>query len=217
LALEENLRALRKAEAAKTGKPAFIVFSDAALQALVLARPQTIGELLTVSGFGPDKTEKYGAAIVALCRQTATHSAIGSNCASDAQGERTVFPGSHDAGVDTAPAAKSRRSPARPVSAQREPVPETFTNEAPSSHLSSASAADLSFEELEARLRAWRKEESEKMGLPQFFVLGTSALRSIVMARPRTLSQLQRIEGIGAEKLSRFGDSILQVCNQQTT
>jgi ATP-dependent DNA helicase RecQ len=66
---------------------------------------------------------------------------------------------------------------------------------------------------LEDKLRAWRKSESEKMGLPQFFVLGTSTLRSIVMERPRTLKQLQGIQGIGPEKLDRFGASILEVCN----
>ena len=66
--LEAELRVWRKQEAAKTGKPAFIVFGDGALKALVTASPQSIPELLTVSGFGPDKAERYGAAVVALCR-----------------------------------------------------------------------------------------------------------------------------------------------------
>ena len=70
-ALAENLRAFRKAEAAKTGKPAFIVFGDAALDALVRARPQTLSAVLQVSGFGPDKVDRYGAALVALCRNEA--------------------------------------------------------------------------------------------------------------------------------------------------
>jgi ATP-dependent DNA helicase RecQ len=66
---------------------------------------------------------------------------------------------------------------------------------------------------LEEKLRAWRKAESVRMGLPQFFVLGTSTLRSIVLERPRTLKQLQGIQGIGQEKLDRFGASIIEVCN----
>jgi ATP-dependent DNA helicase RecQ len=66
---------------------------------------------------------------------------------------------------------------------------------------------------LEHRLRAWRKSESEKMGLPQFFVLGTSTLRNIVLSHPRTLAQLQKINGIGDEKLERFGPAILELCN----
>ena len=51
------------------------------------------------------------------------------------------------------------------------------------------------------------------MGLPQFFVLGTATLRTIVMERPRTLSQLHAIDGLGQEKIERFGSSILAVCN----
>ncbi len=51
------------------------------------------------------------------------------------------------------------------------------------------------------------------MGLPQFFVLGTTALHSIVMNPPRNLAQLKSISGIDAEKLEKFGPSILQLCN----
>jgi ATP-dependent DNA helicase RecQ len=67
--LEANLRAWRKAEAAKTGKPAFIVFSDAVLNNLVVATPENLSELRTVSGIGPDKIDRYGAEIIALCRE----------------------------------------------------------------------------------------------------------------------------------------------------
>jgi len=51
------------------------------------------------------------------------------------------------------------------------------------------------------------------MGLPQFFVLGSSALRSIVLLRPRSLAQLQSIAGIGPEKAEKFGAAILHLCN----
>jgi ATP-dependent DNA helicase RecQ len=67
--LEDRLRAWRKAEAAQAGKPAFFVFSDAILRALVVAAPRTIPELLTVRGIGPGKADRYGAAICALCRE----------------------------------------------------------------------------------------------------------------------------------------------------
>jgi len=66
---------------------------------------------------------------------------------------------------------------------------------------------------LDRRLREWRKAESEKLGLPQFFVLGSSTLRSIVLQRPRTLEQLQAISGIGPEKLDKYGAGILSVCS----
>jgi ATP-dependent DNA helicase RecQ len=66
--LESRLRAWRKAEADQAGKPAFFVFSDAILRALVVAAPRTIPELMTVRGIGPNKADRYGAAICALCR-----------------------------------------------------------------------------------------------------------------------------------------------------
>ena len=66
--LESRLRKWRKAEADGAGKPAFLVFSDAILRALVRAAPRTIPELRTVRGIGPDKAERYGAAVCALCR-----------------------------------------------------------------------------------------------------------------------------------------------------
>jgi ATP-dependent DNA helicase RecQ len=75
-------------------------------------------------------------------------------------------------------------------------------------------AAALSPEQqlLDTQLRAWRKAESERIGLPQFFVLGASTLRSIVLQRPRTLAQLQSIAGIGPDKAEKFGTAILAIC-----
>ena len=81
-----------------------------------------------------------------------------------------------------------------------------------------ASASDPSADltpdqqQLDAQLRAWRKAQSERIGLPQFFVLGASTLRSIVLLRPRTLAQLQTISGIGPEKADRFGEDIIALC-----
>ena len=62
------LRTWRKAEAAKTGKPAFMVFGDSVLHNVVLARPTRLAELHTVSGIGPEKADRYGADIIAICR-----------------------------------------------------------------------------------------------------------------------------------------------------
>ena len=78
-----------------------------------------------------------------------------------------------------------------------------------------ASAGEMLTDEqqaLDLRLREWRKSESEKLGLPQFFVLGSSALRSIVLEHPRTLRELERVSGLGAEKIEKYGVGILSVC-----
>jgi ATP-dependent DNA helicase RecQ len=70
--LENRLREWRKAEAAAAGKPAFFVLTDAALRGLVAAGPRSMAELMSIHGIGPVKAERYGAAIVAMCRGDAT-------------------------------------------------------------------------------------------------------------------------------------------------
>ncbi|MDP9037791.1 MAG: HRDC domain-containing protein, partial [Acidobacteriota bacterium] len=69
--------------------------------------------------------------------------------------------------------------------------------------------------ELDGRLREWRKGESERLGLPQFFVLAASALRGIVLARPRTVAELGRVAGLDPEKMRQFGETIVGICNAQ--
>ncbi len=70
-ALEEKLRAWRLAEARKLGLAAFHVFTNRTLRAIVQARPATLDELLAVDGIGPVTAEKYGKALLALCRPPA--------------------------------------------------------------------------------------------------------------------------------------------------
>jgi ATP-dependent DNA helicase RecQ len=63
--LFERLRALRKQLADEHGVPAYIVFNDATLKAMAELRPASEDELLNVSGVGPAKLERYGAAFIA--------------------------------------------------------------------------------------------------------------------------------------------------------
>jgi ATP-dependent DNA helicase RecQ len=208
-ALEEQLRAWRKAEAAKTGKPAFLVCSDAALMAVVIACPQTIQELLTVSGFGKDKAERYGAEICGICRGG------GSAASHRAEPPRVKAPvaegGWRERAKAEAEAARlvPARAPAEPRIAR---PPQEFKRER-QVVVDVAAELDEGQRALEERLRAWRKAESEKMGLPQFFVLGTTTLRSLVIERPKTLKELMGIQGIGQEKVDRYGTGILEVLN----
>ncbi len=111
-----------------------------------------------------------------------------------------------------------RESP--PTSRARERTSPTmnFGESTPTFHRTRPAAsdptADLTPDQqlLDQQLRAWRKTESERIGLPQFFVLGSSTLRSIVLQRPRTVAQLQSISGIGPDKVEKFGASILSIC-----
>jgi ATP-dependent DNA helicase RecQ len=210
LALEEKLRTWRKAEAAKTGKPAFIVFGDAALNALVHAAPRTIAALSEVSGFGPDKVERFGAAICAICRGASEPADMPASQHRDlAPALNVPRPVDPQHGKESRPDSESRA----PREFKRERPAAADPAAADPAAADPAASFDPAQQELDLRLRAWRKAESEKMGLPQFFVLGTTALRSIVMARPRNLQQLGSIPGIGPEKIDKFGAHILALCN----
>jgi ATP-dependent DNA helicase RecQ len=211
-ALEQRLRDWRKAEAAKTGKPAFIVFGDSVLEAIVHAQPTTLTDLERISGIGPDKADRYGATIIAICR------------------------GEQPADVSPPPKENLRRARKEAFRAKRSGKPAVsevereesphFARSAtgprikPSDLRSSSVAVNTSSESLtpaqqalDHRLRAWRSSQAEKLGMPQFFVLGSTTLRNIVLAQPQSLSELKAIEGISLEKLEKFGAGILEACN----
>ena len=192
--LEAKLRDWRKAEAAKTVKPSFLIYSDSTLHALVVAQPRSMSELLRVNGIGAEKAERYGAAILTLMAGTEVPRDFGEPIAM-----KTADAAEPNRTVDSA-VTRPKRVSKEPAALKRERA---------------ASAEEALTEEqraLDERLREWRKSESEKLGLPQFFVLGSSALRSIVLLQPRTLSQLQTISGLGAEKIDKYGAGILSVC-----
>jgi DNA helicase II / ATP-dependent DNA helicase PcrA len=64
--LYEALRRWRKDRASRDGVPAYVVFHDATLAAIAALAPRTSGELLSVSGVGPTKLERYGPDVLAV-------------------------------------------------------------------------------------------------------------------------------------------------------
>ena len=68
-ALFEQLREWRAAVAREAEVPAFVVFSDATLAEIALARPRTDDALLAVNGVGAKKLETFGDAILRLVRK----------------------------------------------------------------------------------------------------------------------------------------------------
>ncbi len=59
-ALFERLKRTRRKLADERKVPAYVIFSDATLQELVRLRPQTLDEMIRISGVGPAKLERYG-------------------------------------------------------------------------------------------------------------------------------------------------------------
>jgi DNA helicase-2/ATP-dependent DNA helicase PcrA len=66
-ALYARLKAWRLDVAREQKVPAYVVFTDATLQAIAEHKPATQGELAAIPGVGAVKLERYGAAVLALC------------------------------------------------------------------------------------------------------------------------------------------------------
>ncbi|HYK35850.1 ATP-dependent DNA helicase RecQ [Alloacidobacterium sp.] len=65
---------------------------------------------------------------------------------------------------------------------------------------------------LEEKLRAWRREESGRLGQPAFFVFSDRTLRAIAAERPRTQEDLLAVDGIGPAKVAKFGAAVCAIC-----
>jgi ATP-dependent DNA helicase RecQ len=60
-------------------------------------------------------------------------------------------------------------------------------------------------------LRTWRRAVAKEHGVPAYTVFHDSTLRELAGRMPRSLSELSGITGIGATKLERYGESLLDV------
>jgi DNA helicase-2/ATP-dependent DNA helicase PcrA len=69
--LYETLRAWRKEQSTEQGKPAYVVFTDATLQAIAESKPADVESLAKVPGVGPAKIDQYGDAVLELVTASA--------------------------------------------------------------------------------------------------------------------------------------------------
>jgi ATP-dependent DNA helicase RecQ len=63
-------------------------------------------------------------------------------------------------------------------------------------------------------LRAWRRDEAHRQGLPPYVIFHDRTLAEIARDRPGTLPALARIGGVGQGKLERYGRAVLAVVAQ---
>ncbi|MGH9065610.1 MAG: HRDC domain-containing protein, partial [Acidimicrobiales bacterium] len=64
---------------------------------------------------------------------------------------------------------------------------------------------------LAGALRAWRREQAQRDGVPAYVILTDEHLDGIARARPATMAELARCRGMGPVRLERHGDAILAV------
>jgi len=65
-ALLNRLRAWRAAKAEELRQPAFVILTDATLEAIAESRPATPAELVALPGIGQVKLDRYGTEVLAL-------------------------------------------------------------------------------------------------------------------------------------------------------
>jgi DNA helicase-2/ATP-dependent DNA helicase PcrA len=59
------------------------------------------------------------------------------------------------------------------------------------------------------QLRAWRRKRAEADGVPAYVVFNDRTLAALSERRPRSRGELLAVEGIGPNKLDRYGDELL--------
>jgi ATP-dependent DNA helicase RecQ len=61
------------------------------------------------------------------------------------------------------------------------------------------------------RLRAWRRIEAGRAGLPPYVIFKDDDLRAIARAFPRTLEDLGRVPGVGPRRLESYGEGLIEL------
>ncbi|MEQ4718838.1 DNA helicase RecQ [Nonomuraea sp. B19D2] len=73
----------------------------------------------------------------------------------------------------------------------------------------SAEAAPL-FE----RLRSWRAATAKEQGVPAYVIFHDATLREIATVRPASIAELSEINGVGENKLAKYGEQLLEVLRE---
>ncbi|GAA4059006.1 DNA helicase RecQ [Actinomadura miaoliensis] len=107
----------------------------------------------------------------------------------------------------------------RKVMLRREPErPATKAAGAAKSGKKSTPAADLPAEAvpLFERLRAWRAATAKEQGVPAYVIFHDATLREIATVRPASLAELSRVNGVGENKLAKYGQQVLDTLTEDT-
>jgi ATP-dependent DNA helicase RecQ len=151
------LKAKRRALAEAAGVPAYVVFPDRTLIEMAEKKPQSLDDMMGITGVGAKKLESYGAVFLAVIT-----------------------------GAETA-----ALHPARKALVGRD--------------------AGAVYDRLaEVQLTLARGED----GTGKYLSCTQSTLRHIAERRPSTLSELQAVQGMGEQKVERFGEAFLAVLQE---
>ncbi|MEU8247424.1 DNA helicase RecQ [Nonomuraea sp. NPDC048916] len=60
------------------------------------------------------------------------------------------------------------------------------------------------------RLRAWRAATAKEQGVPAYVIFHDATLREIATLSPSSLAELGQVNGVGENKLAKYGDQVLE-------
>ncbi|MCK2221816.1 DNA helicase RecQ [Actinomadura sp. ATCC 31491] len=77
-------------------------------------------------------------------------------------------------------------------------------------------AADLPAEAapIFERLRTWRASVAKEQGVPAYVIFHDATLREIATRRPSSLAELSTVNGVGENKLAKYGEQVLQALEE---
>jgi len=64
---------------------------------------------------------------------------------------------------------------------------------------------------LQQKLREWRRQKAENMGLPVYIIFANQQLDEMVRLKPGTLEALKRVRGFGEKKMASYGHDIIEI------
>ncbi|MEU6216657.1 DNA helicase RecQ [Streptomyces sp. NPDC047022] len=93
------------------------------------------------------------------------------------------------------------------------PKPTAARSSAPKGERVPKAAAELPPELLPVfeALRSWRAARAKEQGVPAYVIFHDATLREIAALRPRTVTELAGIGGVGEKKLATYGEGVLGV------
>jgi len=65
------------------------------------------------------------------------------------------------------------------------------------------------------KLRSWRNQRAKELGFPPYIIAKNKQLALIEQLKPKTLHELNQIEGYGAKKINDYGKDILSIIENE--
>ena len=63
-------------------------------------------------------------------------------------------------------------------------------------------------------LRQWRRDEAREQEIPPYVIFHDAVLTEIARENPESVEELSLIKGVGASKLKRYGDAVIEVLSE---